>query len=158
MERFGKTGRRYPSKYEVAGAPGRRQKAPASESGGESGSESGGGSGSGSSGSSSQGSDQSQPTTFALTISTSGSGSASVTHNGNAVTSGSTLSEDDELEISITPAEGQTPTATLNGSSIELTESEGVYTGNFAMPAQASTLEINTGSAGGNGGADLDKD
>ena len=123
---------------------------PASESGGESGSEN--------SGSGSQGGSQNQPTTFALTISTSGSGSASVTHNGNAVTSGSTLSEDDELEISITPAEGQTPTATLNGSSIELTESEGVYTGNFAMPAQASTLVINTGSEGGNGGADLDKD
>ena len=131
---------------------------PASESGGESGSDNGGGSGSDSGGSGSQGGSQNQPTTFALTISTSGSGSASVTHNGNAVTSGSTLSEDDELEISITPAEGQTPTATLNGSSIELTESEGVYTGNFAMPAQASTLVINTGSGGGNGGADLDKD
>jgi len=131
---------------------------PASESGGESGSDNGGGSGSDSGGSGSQGGSQNQPTTFALTISTSGSGSASVTHNGNAVTSGSTLSEDDELEISITPAEGQTPTATLNGSSIELTESEGVYTGNFAMPAQASTLVLNTGSGGGNGGADLDKD
>ena len=43
------------------------------------------------------------------------------------------------------------PTATLNGSSIELTESEGVYTGNFAMPAQASTLVINTGSTSGGG-------
>ena len=88
---------------------------------------------------------------FALTISTSGSGSASVTINGNAVTSGSNLSEDDEVEISITPAEGQVPTATLNGSSIELTENDGVYTGNFAMPGQASTLVINTGSAGGGG-------
>ena len=93
---------------------------------------------------------------FALTISTSGSGSASVTINGNAVTSGSNLSEDDEVEISITPAEGQVPTATLNGSSIELTENDGVYTGNFAMPGQASTLVINTGStsSGGNSGSD----
>ena len=97
---------------------------------------------------------------FALTISTSGSGSASVTINGNAVTSGSNLSEDDEVEISITPAEGQVPTATLNGSSIELTENDGVYTGNFAMPGQASTLVINTGTvSGGDDGDDgLDKD
>ena len=95
----------------------------------------------------------------ALTIATSGSGSASVTKDGNAVTSGSNLNEDDEVEISITPAEGQVPTATINGSEIELTESEGVYTGSFAMPGQASSLVINTGgSSGGNGGADLDKD
>ena len=100
------------------------------------------------------GSSTSSETTFALTISTSGSGSASVTHDGNAVTSGATLNEDDELEISITPAEGQTPTATLNGSSIELTESDGVYTGNFAMPAQASTLVINTGTTSGGSGSD----
>ena len=93
---------------------------------------------------------------FALTISTSGSGSASVTINGNAVTSGSNLSEDDEVEISITPAEGQVPTATLNGSSIELTENDGVYTGNFAMPGQASTLVINTGSTSSGGGSGSD--
>ena len=67
----------------------------------------------------------------------------------NAVTSGASLNEDDELEISITPAEGTTPSATLNGSSIELTENDGVYTGNFAMPGQASTLVINTGSTSG---------
>jgi len=90
-------------------------------------------------------------TGYALTINKTGSGSASVTNDGNAVASGASLNEDDEVEISITPAEGKVPTATLNGSSIELTESEGVYTGNFAMPGQASTLVINTGSAGGGG-------
>ena len=83
---------------------------------------------------------------YALTINTSGSGSASVTKDGNAVASGASLNEDDEVEISITPASGQVPTASLNGSSIELTESDGVYTGNFAMPGEASTLVINTGS------------
>jgi hypothetical protein len=100
----------------------------------------------------SQNGGQSQQSGFALTISTSGSGSATVTLNGSSVTSGTSLSEDDEVEIRITPAEGQVPTATLNGSSIELTESEGVYTGNFAMPAQASTLVINTGTVSGGGG------
>ena len=97
---------------------------------------------------------------YALTIATSGSGSATVTHDGNAVTSGTSLNEDDEVEISITPAEGQVPTASINGSSIELTEDNGVYTGSFAMPGQASALVISTGVSGegGDGGEGLDKD
>ena len=86
---------------------------------------------------------------FALTISKTGTGSASVTKNGNTVESGALLSEDDEVEISITPAEGQVPTASVNGSEIELTESDGVYSGSFAMPEQASTLVINTGTTSG---------
>ena len=122
-----------------------------------SGSDTGSGGSSGSDSGGSQGGSQNQPTTYVLSISTSGSGSATVTKNGSAVTSGASLSEDDEVEISITPAEGQVPTASLNGSSIELTESEGVYSGNFAMPGQASTLVINTGSTGGDGGDDLDQ-
>ena len=133
------------------------------EGGASAGSETGGNSGSqsGQSGDNQGGSSTGSETAegYALSISTSGSGSASVTKDGNAVTSGSNLNEDDEVAISITPAEGQVPTATINGSEIELTESEGVYTGSFAMPAQASSLVINTGgSSGGNGGADLDKD
>ena len=91
---------------------------------------------------------------YALSISRLGSGSASVTHNGSNVSSGAKLNEDDEVELSITPAEGQTPTATINGSSIELTEDNGVYTGSFAMPAQASNLVINTGQ--GSGGDEYD--
>ena len=106
----------------------------------------GGGSQSDNGGSQSQGGGSETAQGYALTINTSGSGSASVTKDGNAVTSGASLNEDDEVEISITPASGQVPTASLNGSSIELTESDGVYTGNFAMPGEASTLVINTGS------------
>lgn len=89
--------------------------------------------------------EQNQQSGYALTISRTGVGSATVTKDGNAVTSGASLNEDDEVEISITPAEGQVPTATVNGSSIELTEDNGVYSGSFAMPGQASTLIINTG-------------
>ena len=103
---------------------------------------------------------QNQQSGYALTIATSGSGSASVTHDGNAVTSGASLNEDDEVEISITPAEGQVPTASINSSAIELTEDNGVYTGSFAMPGQASALVISTGVSGdgGDGGEGLDKD
>ena len=86
---------------------------------------------------------------YALSISRLGSGSANVTHNGSNISSGAKLNEDDEVELSITPAEGQTPNATINGSSIELTEEGGVYTGSFAMPGQASNLVINTGQGSG---------
>ena len=104
-----------------------------------------GGSGQSEQGGQSQQGNQNQSTGYALTISRTGVGSATVTNDGNAVTSGTSLNEDDEVEISITPAEGQVPTATVNGSEIELTEDNGVYSGSFAMPGQASTLIINTG-------------
>ena len=128
----------------------------ADENGNENGTENGTENGGSQNQGGSQGGEQNQPTGFALTISTNGSGSATITHDGNAVTSGASLSEDDEVEIRITPAEDQVPTATLNGSEVELTESGGVYTGNFAMPAEASTLVINTGTASGDDGLDKD--
>ena len=128
----------------------------ADENGNENGTENGTENGGSQNQGGSQGGEQNQVTGFALTISTSGSGSATISHDGNAVTSGASLSEDDEVEISITPAEDQVPTATLNGSEVELTESGGVYTGNFAMPAEASTLVINTGTASGDDGLDKD--
>ena len=118
------------------------------------------GSQSGQQGEQGQQGNQNQPQGYALTIATSGSGSATVTHDGNTLTSGATLNEDDEVEISITPAEGQVPTASINSSAIELTEDDGVYTGSFAMPGQASALVISTGVSGegGDGGEGLDKD
>ena len=95
----------------------------------------------------------------ALTITKNGSGTAVVSSGGQAIASGALLEEDAECELSVTPAEGETPNATLDGSEIELTEDNGVWTGNFAMPDAAAVLVINTGgSSGGNGGADLDKD
>ena len=114
-----------------------------------------GGSGSGS-GSGSGGTTQSG---YALTISKTGSGSATVTKDGNAVSNGDSLNEDDEVEIVVTAASGATPSATINGSEIELTHGSGdTWTGNFAMPAQASTLVVNTGSAGNDGGDGLTND
>ena len=115
---------------------------------GNGGSQNQGGSDTGNGGSQNQGGTDTT-SGYALSISRLGSGSASVTHNGSNVSSGAKLNEDDEVDLSITPAEGQTPTATINGSSIELTEDNGVYTGSFAMPAQASNLVINTGQGSG---------
>ena len=116
--------------------------------------------GSQNSGEQNQQGEQNQPQGYALQIVTSGSGSATVTHDGNTLTSGASLNEDDEVEISITPAEGKVPTASINSSPLELTEDNGVYTGSFAMPGQASALVISTGVSGdgGDGGDGLDQD
>ena len=84
-----------------------------------------------------------------LTISRSGSGTSQVSANGNAVNSGSELSAGTEVSISVTPAEGAVPTASLNGSSVTLTESDGVYTGTFQMPSSNATLAINSGGSSG---------
>jgi len=161
LNKDGKLGWTDKAAAEIAAAKAAAQGNSGSQGGSSTGSETGGNGSQGGNGQNQGGSSTGSETAegYALSISTSGSGSASVTKGGNAVTSGSNLNEDDEVEISITPAEGETPTATINGSEIELTESEGVYSGSFAMPGQASSLVINTGgSSGGNGGADLDKD
>ena len=94
------------------------------------------------------------PSTPKLTISLTGNGTSSVSANGNAVSSGSELSAGTEVSISVTPAEGTTPTATLNGNSVTLTESDGVYTGTFQMPSSNATLAINSGGDS-SGGADI---
>ena len=104
-----------------------------------------GGSQGGNSGS--QSGDQNQATSFALTITKSGSGTASVKNDSEeTINSGDTLESGANVYIAVTPAEGQIPTATLNGSNVSLTENDGEYVGTFQMPAQASTLVINSGS------------
>ena len=131
---------------------------PQNPSGGNGSSQNGGSQNSGDSGSSGD-SGQSQQSTYGLTINRSGSGTSTVTDDSEqAINSGDSVTSGSNVNIAVVPAEGQVPTATINGSSIELTENDGTYTGSFQMPAQASVLEINSGSTGGNGGADLDKD
>ena len=95
------------------------------------------------------------PSAPTLTISRSGNGTSSVSANGNAVSSGSELEAGTEVSISVTPAEGTVPTATLNGSSVALTENDGVYTGTFQMPSGNATLAINSGGATGGGSGDM---
>ena len=95
------------------------------------------------------------PSAPKLTISRSGNGTSSVSANGNAVSSGSELEAGTEVSISVTPAEGTVPTASLNGSSVDLTENDGVYTGTFQMPSGNATLAINSGGATGGGSGDM---
>jgi hypothetical protein len=101
---------------------------------------------------SSQGGDQNQATSFALTITKSGSGTSTVKNDSEeTINSGDSLESGANVYIAVTPAEGQIPTATLNGSNVSLTENDGEYVGTFQMPAQASTLVINSGSDGEEG-------
>ena len=102
-------------------------------------------------GNSGSGNSGTTPTNPVLTINRSGSGTSSVTIGGNAVSSGAEIAQGTEVAISVTPAEGQTPTAMLNGSSITLTESESTYTGSFQMPDGNATLVINSGGSSGGG-------
>ena len=136
--------------------------------GSDSGSTSGGsqsgnsGSGSGSNTGGSTGGNTSgdgQQTTYNLTIARSGSGTSTVMDDSeNVITGQRRFAPGTNLNIEIVPAEGQIPTARLNYNPIELTENDGTYVGSFQMPAQGSVLELNSGSNGGDGGDDLDKD
>ena len=91
--------------------------------------------------------DQNQATSFALTITKSGSGTSTVKNESEeTINSGDSLESGANVYIAVTPAEGQIPTATLNGESVSLTENDGEYIGTFQMPAQASSLVINSGS------------
>ena len=116
-----------------------------------------GGNGGSSTGSETADGGSQQTTGHALTITKNGSGTVVVSSGGQTVASGALLEEDAECELTVTPAAGVTPNATLDGSEIELTEDNGVWSGNFAMPGQAASLVINTGSSGGDGGDDLDQ-
>ena len=121
-----------------------------SEQGGnqsQGGSEQGGNSGS-------QSGDQNQGTSYALTITKSGTGTSSVKNDSEeTINSGDNLASGANVYIAVTPAQGQIPTATLNGESVSLSENDGEYVGTFQMPAQASSLVINSGSVSG-GSAD----
>ena len=107
----------------------------------------------------SQGGSQNQ-TDFALTITKTETGTSSVKDDSEqTIASGANVASGSNVNISVVPAEGQVPTATLNGNTVELTENDGTYSGSFQMPAQASTLVINSGSVSGDNDDDgLDKD
>ena len=110
--------------------------------------------GSSENGSSENGGSQNQATTYALTITKSGTGTSSVKNDSEeTINSGDSLASGANVYIAVTPAQGQIPTAVLNGESVSLSENDGEYIGTFQMPAQASSLVINSGSVSG-GSAD----
>lgn len=94
--------------------------------------------------------------TAILSIAKTGTGTATVKKGGVNVTSGSAVEIGAQLDIEIVPATGQVPTATIAGTSINLTLSGSKYVGQATMPSSAATLTINTGTSDGGGGDDYD--
>lgn len=92
--------------------------------------------------------------TAILSIAKTGTGTATVKKNGVNVTSGAAVEIGAKLDIEITPASGKVPTATIAGSTINLTQSGAKYVGQTTMPSSNATLTINTGTAEGGGGDD----
>jgi len=84
-----------------------------------------------------------------LTIQKNGTGSVAVTHDGAAVQTGATIPANDEVELVVTPASGYVPTATINGQSVQLTQSGANYEGSFLMPSANATLSVVTSGGGG---------
>ncbi|MCR5680014.1 MAG: hypothetical protein K6G08_07400 [Prevotella sp.] len=95
------------------------------------------------------------PSNPKLTINRSGTGTSTVSVNGSGVNSGAEIEANTEVSISITPAEGATPTVSLNGNAVTLTENDGVYSGSFQMPNSNATLVINSGGTTGGGSGDM---
>lgn len=83
--------------------------------------------------------------THTLTITKTGTGSYTLKNGTTNVNSGASVADGAELSLEITPADGQVPTATLNGSSVSLTQSSSKYVATITMPSQNSTLVVNTG-------------
>ena len=121
--------------------------------GGNSGSSSNSGSGtntggqnSGSQNSGSQSGESGVPGNYRLNIFKYGSGTMNVTDaNGQELSSGDNVASGSRVNISVVPVEGKVPTVKMNGSTvIDLTESNGTYTGSFEMPTKGTVIEINS--------------
>lgn len=103
------------------------------------------------------GSEPVTPTNYALTISKSGSGSVVVKNASNeTIESGAQVTSGSIVSIEVTPESGMEGRATINGTSVSLTQSGEKYVGSFNMPAQASTLSVDTAyDNSGGGGIDM---
>ena len=109
--------------------------------GGNSGSNTGGNT----SGNQSSNSDSGEPGNYRLVIYKYGSGTSTVTDDSEQeINSNDNVASGSNVNISVVPAAGKVPTVTVNGSNIELTENDGVYTGSFQMPTRGTVVEINS--------------
>ena len=86
-----------------------------------------------------------------LTLSKSGSGTVAMSVGGNAVATGASVNDGATVSIEVTPESEKTATASINGNSVALSLSNGKYVGTFTMPAQNSTLTVNTAVEAGGG-------
>ena len=90
-----------------------------------------------------------------MSITRAGHGTSSVTANGNNLSYSTDLEAGTTVNISVTPAEGKTPNALLDGYDLTLTENGGIYTGSFQMPDKNANLVINSGWNDGHDAGDM---
>ncbi len=89
--------------------------------------------------------DNGEPGNYRLVIYKYGSGTSTVTDDSEQeINSNDNVASGSNVNISVVPAAGKVPTVTVNGSNIELTENDGVYTGSFQMPTRGTVVEINS--------------
>ena len=82
---------------------------------------------------------------YRLVIYKYGSGTTTVTDDSEQeLANDSSVASGSNVNISVVPAEGKVPTATVNGNSITLTENDGTYTGSFVMPTKGTVLEVDS--------------
>ena len=95
-----------------------------------------------------------------LTINKNGSGTATVTAGGSAITSGSNVAAGTIVSVDIVPETDKQARAQIGGNLVSLTENNGHYIGTFNMPNSSATLSIDTAytSSGDNDDDGLDKD
>ena len=86
------------------------------------------------------------PPKYALTYTKSGNGTGVVRVNNQTIASGTELDEGTECQILATAETGKTVSATVNGVDVPLTydSQNDNYKATFNMPAQATTVAINT--------------
>ena len=88
-------------------------------------------------------------TAHTLTIRRNGDGDSSVKIGGVEQTGTPSVEAGTEIAIKITPAAESVPTATFDGSNVELTKNGAYYTGTVTMPDHDATLTCNSGDGGG---------
>jgi hypothetical protein len=92
----------------------------------------------------------SQTASYQLNLTTSGSGSASLTGpDAQPINSGDSVAAGTSVTLTVVPVAGKIPEATLNGAPLTLSASQSGYSASFIMPAAGSVVAVNTEPSSG---------
>lgn len=91
------------------------------------------------------------PTTYVLTISKTGNGTAVVSVGGTQIQSGASVAAGAQVQVLVTPEADCSADGTINGSNLSWSQSGTDEVATFTMPSQASTLVIDTAYDDGGG-------
>jgi hypothetical protein len=94
-----------------------------------------------------------------LTIQKQGNGTSTITVAGSPMSESGTVAAGAAIAIDIQKGANETdtdPWATINGQNINLTLSDGHWTGSATMPSANATLRVDSGQSS-NGGSGMDQ-